>query len=406
MSEGIRALPGTGGTTTGRSQPLRVASLFTGIGGIELGLHRAGHRTRLMCEFDGTARAVLARQFPSVTLRHDVRRLRRLPTVELVAAGFPCQDLSQAGRKSGIDGAESSLVQHLFRLVDAAKSKPEWLLIENVSYMLRLDRGRGMAFLVDQIERLGYRWAYRVVDARSFGVPQRRKRVIMLAARSEDPRRVLFADEAGIDPLLDQIGPVDPSVGYGFYWTEGLRGLGWAKDAVPTIKGGSRLGIPSPPAIWNPSTGMIGTPTLADVERLQGFEPGWTASADEAKTPRKGARWHLMGNAVCVHVAAWVGQRLVAPGEPVVAGKEYRRNRWPIAAWGERGRVFEVSLSDHPVAAPKRHLLPFLSEPLVPLSARATAGFHRRANTGSLRFSDGFIDAVRDHLHVMEAKAA
>ena len=88
-----------------------------------------------------------------------------------------------------------------------------------------------MRFLVDELEALGYRWAYRLVDSRFTGVPQRRQRVIFLASQDIDPRTVLFADEAG-EPIerhfRDDV--------YGFYWTEGIRGLGWAKDAVPTLR--------------------------------------------------------------------------------------------------------------------------------------------------------------------------
>src|SRR4051794_13715391 len=90
-----------------RSTPLRVAGLFAGIGGIELGLHRAGHSTTLLCEIDEAADAVLVEWFPGVPLVRDVRKLKALPDVDLVAAGFPCQDLSQAGRTAGIRGNNS-----------------------------------------------------------------------------------------------------------------------------------------------------------------------------------------------------------------------------------------------------------------------------------------------------------
>ena len=85
--------------------PLRVAGLFAGVGGIELGLHRAGHEAALLCELDAGASAVLGAHFPGVPLCADVRALTALPpSVELLAAGFPCQDLSQAGQTRGIAG--------------------------------------------------------------------------------------------------------------------------------------------------------------------------------------------------------------------------------------------------------------------------------------------------------------
>ena len=177
-------------STKVRKERLAVAGLFAGIGGIELGLHQSGHASALLCEIDFGAAAVLRAQFPDVRLVHDVRDLKTVGDVDLVAAGFPCQDLSQAGRTAGIRGGNSGLVGHVFRLLDARRRGPRWLLLENVSFMLQFDRGRGMRFLVDELEARGFRWAYRVVDTQAFGLPQRRQRVILLASRTEDPRAV------------------------------------------------------------------------------------------------------------------------------------------------------------------------------------------------------------------------
>jgi DNA (cytosine-5)-methyltransferase 1 len=158
-----------------------VIGLFAGIGGIELGLHEAGHRTQLLCEVMPEARRVLQARFPDVPLHVDVRTLNDLPPAEIIAAGFPCQDLSQAGRTAGIGGGSSGLVNHVFRLLD--QHEPRWLLLENVPFMLRLERGRAMAYLTESLGARGYRWAYRVVDTRAFGLPQRRQRVLLLASR-------------------------------------------------------------------------------------------------------------------------------------------------------------------------------------------------------------------------------
>ena len=253
---------------------LRVAGLFAGIGGIELGLHRAGHRSVLLNEIEPGAQTVLRARFPGIELTGDVCDLRSLPDVDFVAAGFPCQDLSQAGRTIGIRGSRSGLVDKVFQLLETAD--PRWLLLENVPFMLQLDRGRAMQHLTTELGRLGFRWAYRVVDARSFGMPQRRQRVLLLASRDDDPRPVLFADDAGEPRERDPVG-----LACGFYWTEGIRGLGWAVDAIPTLKGGSTIGIPSPPAVWMPD-GLVGTPDLRDAERLQGFPRDWTAVDDPA----------------------------------------------------------------------------------------------------------------------------
>ena len=92
----------------------RVAGLFAGIGGIKAGLHMAGFASELLCEIDPAARRVLAHHFDGVPIVDDVRKLRSLPTVEVVTAGFPCQDLSQAGKTAGIGGTKSSVVSEVF----------------------------------------------------------------------------------------------------------------------------------------------------------------------------------------------------------------------------------------------------------------------------------------------------
>lgn len=392
----------------------KVAGLFAGIGGLELGLRASGFHAELLCEIDQHAQRVLGARFPDVPIKADITLLKSLPKVEILAAGFPCQDLSQAGGKVGIAGERSGLVSHLLRLVQKARPRPKWILIENVSYMLRLDQGQAMRFLTNALEELGYRWAYRVVDARSFGVPQRRLRVILLASRNEDPRNVLFADNVADDnfvsnrlqaPLtIDTLGPkvVERTAkkSYGFYWTEGRIGIGWAVDAVPTIKGGSGLGIPSPPAVWMPATGHIGMPAIQDGERLQGFPAGWTADAAGAGRSA-GIRWKLVGNAVCAHVAEWVGRRLVSPGKyHPDAEADFSSGPWPLAAYGAKGKVRSVKLSAWPLAGNGQVLKDFLNEPLEPLSQRAAAGFLSRARlTEKINYAPEFLSAVEHYVN-------
>ncbi len=233
-----------------RASPRRVAGLFAGIGGLELGLSRSGHTPNLFCEVDRGAVSVLKEHFPDVPVHDDVATLARLPeSTGLLTAGFPCQDLSQAGLTRGIRGEKSGLVGEVFRLLE--QQRVPWLVLENVPFMLQLAGGEALETVVLALERLEYRWAYRVVNARSFGLPQRRRRVFIVACQDGDPRDVLLSDEEG---------PGDPpdratwsTRACGFYWTEGLRGLGWADDHVPTLKGGSTVGVPSPPAIILPS---------------------------------------------------------------------------------------------------------------------------------------------------------
>jgi DNA (cytosine-5)-methyltransferase 1 len=368
--------------------------LFAGIGGIEWGLHLAGYRTELLCEIDEVAREVLSARFPGVPLVADVRQLASLPEAELVCAGFPCQDLSQAGKTAGIRGTQSGVVDEVFRLL--IEARPRWLLLENVPFMLQLQKGTAMQFLTRKLEELGFSWAYRTVDAQSFGLPQRRRRVLLLASRTEDPRSVLFAEDAGIPPAIDK-----KNAPCGFFWTEGNKGLGWAVDAVPTLKGGSTIGIPSPPGIWmRHSDGSIAQPEIRDAERLQGFDADWTLPASEGRKVKKGVRWKLVGNAVSVPVARWLGESLRNPRPFEGVGKTPMANglSWPRAAWGRDGKVYVADASMWPVVAEYQHLAGFLRFPPVPLSERATSGFLARARASCLHFAEGFLDAVAAHL--------
>lgn len=213
-------------------------------------------------------------RFPGVRIYGDICSLDRLPkTVDLITAGFPCQDLSQVGRTAGVKGRQFRVVWQVFRLLD--ERKVQLLLFENVPFMLRLGRGSAIEALVGGLETRGFKWAYRTIDSIFFGLPQRRPRVFLLAARSEDPRDVLLSHDAiNEEEVLKKSKPSS----FGFYWTEGNRGIGWAIESLPALKGGSALGIPSPPAMILPS-GLVATPHLCDAERLQGFPAHWTAPA-------------------------------------------------------------------------------------------------------------------------------
>lgn len=371
--------------------------LFAGIGGLELGFRQAGASTKLLCEVWTPAQAVLRDRFPGVALWDDVGTLLELPEADVVSAGFPCTDLSQAGRMAGIQGEASGLVKHLFTLLK--DSRPRWVVIENVRNMLVLDRGEAMRYLVSNLEGLGFRWAYRLVDSRFTGLPQRRQRVLMVASRDDDPRSVLFADDAG-EPTDDWYR----TDAHGFYWTEGLTGLGWAVDAVPTLKGGSTIGIPSAPGIWirgeQPGRAIV-TPRITDAERLQGFPQDWTAAA--VAHGRAGQRWKLVGNAVTVGVAAWLGSRLAEPGSvlPMPETELAAGDKWPAAAWGMNGQRWRAPVSMWPQRNPYRHLLDTVDrEQLAPLSHKAAAGFYSRTERSSLRFDETFLLAMKKHVEM------
>jgi DNA (cytosine-5)-methyltransferase 1 len=377
---------------------LRTVGLFAGIGGIELGLASAGHRITRLCEIDPLARCVLEKRFPGVFIDADIRALERFPMgTDLITAGFPCQDLSQVGTRCGLNGKHSILVQHVFKLL---KKKPvPWVLLENVPFMLHLDKGKTIRKIVSQLERLGYSWAYRIVDTRAFGLPQRRRRVFLLASLDSDPRNVLLADDGGHfdEPCVRNGGAC------GFYWTEGNTGIGWAIDAIPPLKGGSLLGIPSPPGIVLPS-GRISTPDIRDGERLQGFKPNWTLPAARLNNGRNSIRWKLIGNAVSVHVARWIGRRLRSPlCYDDSSDVEFQRKcPWPNAAWSVGEGRFVANVSEWPAHYKYKPLAQFLRYDPKLLSQRAAHGFLKRALASNLKIDKQFISELRKHVSYMD----
>ena len=381
---------------------MKCVALFAGIGGIEVGLKKSGIDAVQFCEIDPLAQRVLKKHFPDVSIVDDVQKLDVIPKCDILTAGFPCQDISQAGPKKGIDGARSGLVSHMFRVLSSQKKKqrPEWILIENVSNIISLHKGDAMAYLVDQLEQLGYSWAYRVVDARAFGVPQRRLRMVLVASLHEDVRQVILTQNVENPPIDDSLGDVDETAYYGFYWTEGRLGLGWARNAVPTLKNGSTIGIPSPPAIWIPQENLFGTPDIRDAERMQGFPIDWTLVSSNDTRQQRNNRWRQVGNAVCTKMSEWVGRQIVNPRRGrVPQGVPFISGRWPKACWGAHGEKFAVDVSSWPVMWQQHPLSQLLRHPIKPLSFRGASGFHDRAIRSTLiRYPERFLQSLEQFI--------
>lgn len=379
-------------------RPMRVVSVFTGAAGLDLGLKRAGAVTIEMCESWAPARRVLAERFPDVEVAEDVENFDPAGSYEVLTAGFPCTDLSHAGGKAGIFGAQSGLVSHVFRIAQA--TEPEWIVLENVPNLLHLHRGLGIRTVVGRLEDLGYRWAYRTLDSRFTGVPQRRNRVIVLASRVHDPAAHLLGQDAG-EPGGDL---ESDDRAWGFYWTEGRHGLGLVRGAVPTLKGGSTIGLPSAPAVWVPDAPRgqrIVLPPIEAGEELQGFASGWTHAA--SVDGERDARWKLVGNAVTTGVGEWIGRRLhdqhgQSDVVPVGAPLD-KAGRWPAAAWGAPGVIaMSAPVSKWPELNPVRSLADLVDDSWTPLSHRATKGFLSRIDESSRELETDFRRDLRQHL--------
>jgi DNA (cytosine-5)-methyltransferase 1 len=158
---------------------VKALSLFSGAGGMDLGLDRAGITAVAHCEIDPKAQSVLRRHWPDVPVISDVREVTSdVGRVDLVHGGFPCQDISVAGNRKGLAGDRSGLWWEFHRIL--GELRPRWCVIENVAGLLSSNGGRDLGSILGALGDLGYGYAYRVLDARFFGVPQRRRRVFIV----------------------------------------------------------------------------------------------------------------------------------------------------------------------------------------------------------------------------------
>lgn len=159
-----------------------VGSLFSGIGGIDLGLERAGFRIAAQVEIDDYCRRVLAKHWPGVPRFADIREVTGddIGDVDLLAGGFPCQDISNAGKRAGIDGERSGLWGEFARLV--REIRPRYVLVENVGALL----GRGIDRVLGDLAALGYDAEWESLPAAAFGAPHLRWRVFLVAYPNGD----------------------------------------------------------------------------------------------------------------------------------------------------------------------------------------------------------------------------
>jgi site-specific DNA-cytosine methylase len=298
----------------------------------------------------------------------DVCSLASLPPeTDLLAAGFPCIDISRAGLKQGLAGQSSGLVAHVFRLLKRAKDdgKPiAWVLLENVEALLDRAGGRTPAIkaITDQLEEIGYHsWAHRVICSAGFGLPNRRKRVFVMASLHGDARDVLLAQgrqkcmgsctsgsndkhcyecyQPPIKSVKSSSNEAGPSSSSSSALTE-LEDIDLSDCSLALDLGNARSapGIDIVPTFTTQNermclilpSGKIGMLRTDDAERLQGLPSGHTKPCwpivgpgvqqhrskqikDADKDSIARARFALIGNAVTVSVARWIGIRLADP---------------------------------------------------------------------------------------------
>lgn len=311
-----------------RDVALTHASFFTGAGGMDIGLERAGWRTVSFSEIDRYACHLLAYRWPHVPQLGDVSAISEVPSARLWTAGFPCQDLSTLGKQSGITGSRSGYVWDFLDLV--ARDRPECVLFENVPGLLTSNMGRDFGVFAHTLAELRYVGAYRTFDSAFFGVPQRRRRVFVLALdaqRHPDERssaEVLGVGEACRRPHTQGVVSEEEAPG-----APGGR-AGIVPQAV-RAKWASRSS--GPPGTEHHNLVVVGSTTLASdgVRAVTGvarrpYLGAWVQDREgnahevqggEAATwselmPREldNRRYKVIGNGVSAPVATYIGSRL------------------------------------------------------------------------------------------------
>ena len=179
-------------------------SLFAGVGGFDLAMERNGVKVVANVEIDKNCQAVLKDKFPNAKQFNDVTTVTGKdlidagfnPRTGIITGGFPCQDLSVAGKRAGLAGERSGLFWEIARLVE--ETQTQWFVIENVPGLLTSNKGADFGIVLRTMVELGYSVSWRILDAQYFGVPQRRKRVFIVGKRSadiSDSAEVLFKRE-------------------------------------------------------------------------------------------------------------------------------------------------------------------------------------------------------------------
>ena len=178
---------------------MRFVDFFAGIGGIRLGLEQAGHKCVGFCEFDKYARTAYKAMYDTEGEweNHDVRTVKPydVPAADLWCFGFPCQDISVAGKQKGLqEGARSGLFYEIMRLLAGRRQedRPKWLLIENVKNLLSIGNGFDFARLLCEVGGYGYSLQWDTLNSKDFGVPQNRERVFIVCYLGDIRGREVF----------------------------------------------------------------------------------------------------------------------------------------------------------------------------------------------------------------------
>lgn len=308
---------------------MKFIDFFAGIGGFHSGLERAGMECIGWCEFDKFAQKSYRAMYDTEGLwfGEDVTKVRGwdLPKADLWTFGFPCQDVSIAGKQKGLKkGTRSGLFYEIMRLLDERKeNKPKWLVCENVKNLLSIDGGGGFLNVVSEMAERGCSVEWKVYNSKDYGVPQNRERVYIVGHYGSSPGRPLLPIRRANTATLREIvgGRQGERVYDGNKISRTLIGQGGglgAKTGLYTFVDINNKGLPNRPAECSGVLELnepirIRRLTPRECFRLQGFtdEQFDRAAAVNSETQL----YKQAGNAVTVNVVEEIGRHIVKTNE-------------------------------------------------------------------------------------------
>lgn len=313
--------------------------LFSGAGGMALGLTHAGIQTKLLVELNKNAAETLRRNFPSKhVIEDDITNVDFSPyqdQIDVVVGGFPCQAFSYAGKSMGFEDTRGTL---FFEFARAVKEiRPKIALGENVRGLMRHDNGRTLKTMTAVLESLGYRVVTQLLKAQFFDVPQKRERIFILAIRNDLDLPFLFPKERDyIVTLRDAIADCPPSDGAkypdkkrqvmelvpaGGYWRDLPDDIQRDYMGKSYFLGGGKTGMARRLSWDEPSLTLTTSPAQKQTERchpeetrplsvreyarIQTFPDEWDFAGSVA------AQYKQIGNAVPVNLAYHMGIALI-----------------------------------------------------------------------------------------------
>lgn len=285
---------------------MKVLDLFSGIGGFALGLEKAGFETVAFCEMEPYCQKVLAKHWPEVPIYDDIRRVTADRLIrdgirpDVITGGFPCQDISAAGKQAGIDGERSGLWAELARLI--GEVQPRYAIMENVTNLISGDSGRWFGRVLGDLAQIGYDAEWHCISASAIGAHHHRDRVWILAHPSQRKRQS-GAKEQGVLRPLPQDGAINSHTGG--------RGEAHAEALADTYSDHVQ-GLEQ-----KPQSGSDGRQAgLLSREGISREQPIWAVEPSVGRVangiPQRSHRLKALGNAVVPQIPELIGKAIMA----------------------------------------------------------------------------------------------